>query len=62
MIWYNIDYVSSEKQAGMPEWTIGTVCKTVARKGSPGSNPGPSTQTNRDDPQRMIDNPQERVD
>jgi hypothetical protein len=27
----------------MPEWTIGTVCKTVALTGYPGSNPGPDT-------------------
>lgn len=29
--------------AGMPEWTIGMVCKTIARKGYEGSNPSPST-------------------
>ena len=28
----------------MAEWTIATVCKTVARKGSAGSNPAPSTE------------------
>ena len=28
----------------MAEWTIATVCKTVARKGSAGSNPAPSTK------------------
>ena len=27
----------------MAEWSIATVCKTVARKGSAGSNPAPST-------------------
>jgi hypothetical protein len=28
----------------MAEWTNATVCKTVARKGYPGSNPGPDTK------------------
>ena len=28
----------------MAEWTIATVCKTVARTGYPGSNPGPDTE------------------
>jgi DNA-binding transcriptional ArsR family regulator len=32
----------------MAEWTIATVCKTVARKGYPGSNPGPDTMTKGD--------------
>ena len=27
----------------MAEWTIATVCKTVALTGYPGSNPGPDT-------------------
>ena len=27
----------------MPEWTIGSVCKTDALIGYPGSNPGPDT-------------------
>ena len=27
----------------MPEWTIGSVCKTDALTGYPGSNPGPDT-------------------
>ena len=28
----------------MAEWTIATVCKTVALTGYPGSNPGPDTK------------------
>ncbi len=31
----------------MAEWTIATVCKTVTRKGSEGSNPSPSTSRRR---------------
>lgn len=29
----------------MPEWTIGSVCKTDALTGYPGSNPGPDTES-----------------
>lgn len=32
------------RRVRMAEWTNATVCKTVARKGYPGSNPGPDTK------------------
>jgi hypothetical protein len=44
--WYEIaDYfVIIGNIVRMAEWTNATVCKTVARKGYPGSNPGPDTK------------------
>lgn len=36
-------WITFEALAGMAEWTIATVCKTVVRKDSEGSNPSPST-------------------
>jgi hypothetical protein len=44
--WYQKDifFVIIRYIVRMAEWTNATVCKTVARKGYPGSNPGPDTK------------------
>jgi DNA-binding transcriptional ArsR family regulator len=38
----------------MAEWTNATVCKTVARKGYPGSNPGPDTKVHMTTGKRLL--------
>lgn len=40
---YNIPICYNTGCVRMAEWTIATVCKTVALTGYPGSNPGPDT-------------------
>lgn len=40
---HNPSFCYNTRYVRMAEWTIATVCKTVALTGYPGSNPGPDT-------------------